>query len=124
VGEPILNRFVYVSASDEQARRELERAFAEFIADYAPDLRAALEARYGEGPVDYGRVVEDFCLFGSPATVRARLLRLRDVAGIRRLIVTLNYPTVELALCRRSMELFAREVMPALQVEGPVRMSA
>jgi alkanesulfonate monooxygenase SsuD/methylene tetrahydromethanopterin reductase-like flavin-dependent oxidoreductase (luciferase family) len=122
--EPTVNRFVYVSTSDESARREMEEPFAEFIASFAPDLRAALEARYGEGPVDYERVVEDFCLFGSPSTVTARLRELHKLVGLSRLLLTVNFPTVELGLCLRSMELFAREVMPALRSETPVRMPA
>jgi len=122
--EPTVNRFVYVSTSDEDARKEMEEAFAEFIARLAPDLRAALEARYGEGPVDYERVVEDFCLFGSAATVTARLRELQQVVGLRRLLVTVNFPTLELGLCRRSMERFAREVMPAVGAETPARIPA
>jgi alkanesulfonate monooxygenase SsuD/methylene tetrahydromethanopterin reductase-like flavin-dependent oxidoreductase (luciferase family) len=118
--EPTVNRFVYISETDESARNEMEQAFARFIADFAPDLRAALEARYGSGPVDYDRVVEDFCLFGSPATVAARILELREVVGVRRLLVTVNFPTLELDLCLRSMELFASEVLPAVNVAEPV----
>ena len=122
--EPTVNRFVYVSTSDESARKEMEEPFAEFIASFAPDLRGALEARYGVGPVDYDRVVEDFCLFGSPETVTARLRELRKVVGLRRLLATVNFPTLELDLCLRSMELFAREVMPVLRSETPVRIPA
>jgi alkanesulfonate monooxygenase SsuD/methylene tetrahydromethanopterin reductase-like flavin-dependent oxidoreductase (luciferase family) len=113
--DPTLNRFVYVSDTDESARREMEEPFVEFIADYAPDLKAALEARYGEGPVDYDRVVEDFCLFGSASTVAERLLELRERVGLKRLMATLNFPTVEHELCLASMRRFATEVMPALR---------
>ena len=34
--EPTVNRFVYVSTSDESARTEMEKPFAEFIASLAP----------------------------------------------------------------------------------------
>jgi alkanesulfonate monooxygenase SsuD/methylene tetrahydromethanopterin reductase-like flavin-dependent oxidoreductase (luciferase family) len=122
--EPTVNRFVYVSESDESARMEIEAPFAEFIADYSPDLRAALESRYGGGPVGYERAVEDFCLFGSAPTVTARLRELRKLVGVRRLLVTVNYPTLELDLCRRSMERFAREVMPALRSATSMRVPA
>ena len=114
---------MYVSESDDSARREMAQPFVEFIAHYAPDLRAALEARYGEVPVDFDRAVEDFCLFGSPATVTARLRQLRGLVDVRRLLVTVNFPTLEVDLCLRSMGFFAREVMPALRSEWPVPVS-
>jgi alkanesulfonate monooxygenase SsuD/methylene tetrahydromethanopterin reductase-like flavin-dependent oxidoreductase (luciferase family) len=113
--EPTVNRFVYVSDTDESARAELEDAFVRFIAEFAPDLRAALELRYGTGPIDYDQAVEDFCLFGSPATVAGRLRELRERVGVRRVLVTVNFPTVPLELCLRSMELFAREVLPVVR---------
>jgi alkanesulfonate monooxygenase SsuD/methylene tetrahydromethanopterin reductase-like flavin-dependent oxidoreductase (luciferase family) len=113
--DPSVNRFVYVSETDESARREMAKPFVEFIADYAPDLKAALVARYGEGPVDYDRVVEDFCLFGSPSTVTERLLELRERVGLRRLMATVNFPTVEHDLCVASMRRFATEVLPAVR---------
>jgi len=122
--EPTVNRFVYVSDSDESARAEMEPAFVRFIAEFAPDLRAALEGRYGLGPVDYDRVVEDFCLFGSPATVAARLRELRKLVGLKRLLVTVNFPTLDLNLCLRSMKLFAHEVVPAVQAPVPVAVRA
>lgn len=118
--EPTVNRFVYVSESDDSARAEMEQPFVEFIADYAPDLRGALESRYGTGPVEYDRVVEDFCLFGSPTTVAARLRELQELVGLRHLLVTVNFPTVELDACLRSMELFAHEVLPAVRQQAPV----
>ncbi len=113
-----VNRFIYVAESDDQARLEIEAPFTEFVRKRAPDLRAALARRYGaEANATFDRWVEDFLIVGSPETVAARLDELRATAGVRDLVCSLNYVTLDHDRCVRSMELFAREVMPALNAE-------
>jgi alkanesulfonate monooxygenase SsuD/methylene tetrahydromethanopterin reductase-like flavin-dependent oxidoreductase (luciferase family) len=108
-----VNRFVYVSRSDAQARREIRGPFLHFISERAPDLKAALLRKYGcEARLCYDRFVEDFCLFGSPASVGSRIKELEAEAGLVYLLCSLNFITLEHDLCVRSMERFAREVMP------------
>jgi len=120
-----VNRFIYVSDSDATARREIEGPFMAFIKERAPDLKATLAKRYGdEKGFSFDRFLHDFCLFGSPATVAARIEELREQTGLQNLLATLNYITLDHALCLRSMELFAKEVMPAFAASGPSRASA
>ena len=108
-----VNRFVHVAETDEAARDALRRPFTEFMERRAPDLRAALEASYGSLP-SFEQMVDDFLLAGSPETVLERLRELRDSAGVSSLLATFSFVTVPHDRCVSSMELFAREVMPAL----------
>jgi alkanesulfonate monooxygenase SsuD/methylene tetrahydromethanopterin reductase-like flavin-dependent oxidoreductase (luciferase family) len=110
-----INRFVYVAESDERARADLEEPFIEFIDEHAPDLRAALIAKYGgRENLTFDRCVEDFLLVGSPATVASRIRTIGDEVACSYLLATFNFVTVDHPLCVRSMELFAAEVMPRL----------
>lgn len=110
-----VNRFIYVSDSDEKARREIEGPFMTFIRERAPDLKAALVKKYGgEKHFSFDRFLRDFCLFGSPETVTLRLKELKEQVGLTSLLSTLNLITLEHALCLNSMELFAKEVLSRL----------
>jgi len=111
-----VNRFVYVSADDRRARAEFERPFMQFIADRAPDLRAALLAKYGtEDELRFDRFLDDFLIIGGPDTVVCRLNEMLSAVDTGYLLVTLNFVTLDHSLCERSTELFGREVMPALR---------
>lgn len=111
-----VNRFVYVSADDARARKEFEGAFMEFMARRAPDLRAALVAKYGaEDELRFGRFLDDFLIVGGPDTVATRLNEILTSVDAGYLLVTLNFVTLDHSLCERSTELFAREVMPGLR---------
>jgi alkanesulfonate monooxygenase SsuD/methylene tetrahydromethanopterin reductase-like flavin-dependent oxidoreductase (luciferase family) len=108
-----VNRFVYVADSDARARREIRQPFLSFIAERAPDLKAALLRKYEtEARLCFDRFLEDFCLFGSPESVSARIEEFQDRAGLTYLLCSLNLITLDHARCIRSMALFAREVMP------------
>jgi alkanesulfonate monooxygenase SsuD/methylene tetrahydromethanopterin reductase-like flavin-dependent oxidoreductase (luciferase family) len=109
-----INRFVYVSDDDARARREIEGPFMTFIAQHAPDLKAALHEKYN-GAFHYERFVSDFCIFGSPATVASRMRQLQTELGTSYLLCSLNLITLDHQLCLRSMELMATEVMPQIR---------
>jgi alkanesulfonate monooxygenase SsuD/methylene tetrahydromethanopterin reductase-like flavin-dependent oxidoreductase (luciferase family) len=110
-----INRFIYVSDTDEKARAEIEGPFMDFIANHAPDLKAALIAKYdGEKNFDFRRFMNDFCVFGSPETVILRVREMANSINLTHLLCSLNFITQEHKLCIRSMEFFAKEVMPAL----------
>ena len=111
--ELIINRFIYVSDTDEKARREMEQPFMEFIKFRAPDLKAALTEKYGgEENFRFDRFMEDFCLFVSPETIRRGINELAVKVGINYLLCSLNFITQNHSLCVNSTELFAREVIP------------
>ncbi len=111
-----VNRFIYVADTDARARAELEGPFMRFMAERAPDLRQALSAKYGsDSALDFETFARDFLVLGAPETVAARLGEMLDAVDTDYLLATLNFITLDHALCTRSMELFAAEVMPSLR---------
>jgi alkanesulfonate monooxygenase SsuD/methylene tetrahydromethanopterin reductase-like flavin-dependent oxidoreductase (luciferase family) len=67
---------------------------------------------------------EGFVIVGSPATVRDRLKEIAERTGLGTLLPNFSVGNQPHHLTRKSMELFAREVMPTLRdvnADGPVR---
>ncbi|MGQ0546169.1 MAG: LLM class flavin-dependent oxidoreductase [Betaproteobacteria bacterium] len=93
----------YVSASDEQARRECKPAYDLYV-----DTRL-----YAKKHVYEDVLASGLCLFGSVETVARKMRRLHEM-GIRHVATMHNFGALDPALVERSMTLFAREVMPAL----------
>ncbi|HEU0169167.1 MAG TPA: flavin-dependent oxidoreductase, partial [Chloroflexota bacterium] len=56
-----------------------------------------------------------YVVVGSPATVRDRLIEIAKETGLGTLIPNFSVGNVPHELTRKSMELFATEVMPALR---------
>jgi alkanesulfonate monooxygenase SsuD/methylene tetrahydromethanopterin reductase-like flavin-dependent oxidoreductase (luciferase family) len=116
-----VNRFIYVSDDDARARAEFEQPFLELMHERAPDLKGALAAKYGSvDELTFDRFLADFCVCGSPETVSRRLREVVDATDTDYLLATLNFVTLDHELCERSMELFAAEVMPALEPSARV----
>jgi alkanesulfonate monooxygenase SsuD/methylene tetrahydromethanopterin reductase-like flavin-dependent oxidoreductase (luciferase family) len=67
--------------------------------------------------VETRRQVEEgaYAIVGSPATVRDKLLEYGQRLGVGNLLGLFQLGTLPADLTRKNMELFAREVMPALQ---------
>jgi len=108
-----INRFIYISDTDEKARREIEVSFMDFIKNRAPDLKDALILKYGsEEDFGFDCFIKDFCLFGSPETVTSQIKELNEKVNLGSLLCSLNFITLDHALCIKSMELFAKEVIP------------
>ena len=114
-----VNRFVYVSDDDERAEEEFEQPFCELMHARAPDLKGALVAKYGGvEELTFERFAADFCVCGGPETVIRRLQEVTDATGCDYLLATLNFVTLDHALCMRSLELFGSEVLPVLAEEA------
>jgi alkanesulfonate monooxygenase SsuD/methylene tetrahydromethanopterin reductase-like flavin-dependent oxidoreductase (luciferase family) len=69
-------------------------------------------------------LIEDSLLIGSPATIRARVAELES-AGVGELVCWMNFGGLPSEQVRRSMRMFANEVMPAFKAVGerPSEMS-
>lgn len=84
----------------------------ERIADAHPDLQAgfrAIEERLSK--VTWEALVEETLIFGSPDTVARKIAEMRDI-GVGQVLCWMNFGGLHQEKIRRSMELFAREVMP------------
>jgi alkanesulfonate monooxygenase SsuD/methylene tetrahydromethanopterin reductase-like flavin-dependent oxidoreductase (luciferase family) len=111
-----LSRHVVVGDTDKEAQSAAKRAFALWY-----DALIHLWRAHGVGlprqmiPAEFEPALEGgYIIAGSPSTVRERLKRDNDVAGINYCICRLAFGDLTFEESKRSVELFAREVMPAL----------
>ena len=123
---------VYVAASDEQARKEARLHFETFrnvfvrmpIEMLLPpgytsreSLKNVMKAKaqmFGDVTLEQALELGLF-VCGSPQTVRRSFENYRKEMRFGNLLVLCQFATLPADLTRRNMELFAREVMPALK---------
>jgi alkanesulfonate monooxygenase SsuD/methylene tetrahydromethanopterin reductase-like flavin-dependent oxidoreductase (luciferase family) len=127
----VVTRHAYVADTDAQARREAEPHERWYLDSFARSLRAdglaglsdavrqqanemirrATERRWED-------LIEDALLIGSPATVRQRVAELAE-AGVGEVVCWMNFGGLPPDKVRRSMRLFAEEVIPAFRPTTP-----
>jgi alkanesulfonate monooxygenase SsuD/methylene tetrahydromethanopterin reductase-like flavin-dependent oxidoreductase (luciferase family) len=118
VGEFRVLRRVCLAASDGEALADARRALRWETATarrvHQAGSHAGAEARLADGSgVDEAATTLAGGCVGTPASVLRELLELRAL-GVRHVIAWLNFGDLPFAKVRRSMELLAREVIPAL----------
>jgi alkanesulfonate monooxygenase SsuD/methylene tetrahydromethanopterin reductase-like flavin-dependent oxidoreductase (luciferase family) len=125
---------IYVAETDAQAVEEYEPHFWYYAKNLlrnrdtfnAPPGHASvksalgvMEARRKSRPGNFNTWEEiqqgGYVVVGSPATVRDRLKEIAAHSGLGTLIPNFSVGNVPTHLTRKSVELFAREVMPALR---------
>jgi len=111
-----LSRHVVVGDADREAQGAAKRAFHLWY-----DALIHLWRAHGVGlprqliPEKFEDALEQgYIIAGSPATVRERMKRDNEIAGINYCICRLAFGDLSFEESKRSIELFAREVMPAL----------
>jgi alkanesulfonate monooxygenase SsuD/methylene tetrahydromethanopterin reductase-like flavin-dependent oxidoreductase (luciferase family) len=120
-----VTKHVYVADSDEDARRTAEPYekwyLDSFVRSLRPDGLVGLSDRVRRQASEFAQraserrwedLIEDSLLIGSPATVRAKVKQLA-AAGVGELACWMNFGGLPVDKVRRSMQLFAEEVMPA-----------
>lgn len=123
LNEWTVTKHVYIADSDEQARREAEPHERWYLDSFARSLRGVegmSESARQQADAFVKRVserrwedlIEDSLFIGSPATVRAKVAELQ-AAGVGELACWMNFGGLPVDKVRRSMRLFAEEVMPA-----------
>ena len=123
----VVTRHVYVADSDAQARREAEPHERWYLDSFARSLRpdglAGLSEAVRQQANEMVRraterrwedLIEEALLIGSPATVRQQVAELAE-AGVGELVCWMNFGGLPPDKVRRSMRLFAEEVMPAFR---------
>jgi alkanesulfonate monooxygenase SsuD/methylene tetrahydromethanopterin reductase-like flavin-dependent oxidoreductase (luciferase family) len=119
-----VSRQIYVADTDaralEQARPYEEWYQASFrrfviperIEDAHPSLQPGFRAMAERlSRVTWDGLVRETLAFGSPDTVARHVARMREM-GVGQILCWMNFGGLPQASIRRSMELFAREVMP------------
>ena len=94
----------YVADSDEAARAEAAQAF---------DLYVATRL-YAKSQVYDDIIASGVCLFGGPATVIEKLVRLYEM-GARNVAFLINFGALDHKLVCASMERIQREVVPEVE---------
>jgi alkanesulfonate monooxygenase SsuD/methylene tetrahydromethanopterin reductase-like flavin-dependent oxidoreductase (luciferase family) len=113
---------VYVAETDEQARREARPAHAAWFENFTRRYVEIGEAERFAGRGDFDRLLQDeMMLIGSPATVRSQLSRQLEVSSANYFLGVFAFGSLPLEKVQRSLELFAREVMPAFVAPAPKR---
>jgi alkanesulfonate monooxygenase SsuD/methylene tetrahydromethanopterin reductase-like flavin-dependent oxidoreductase (luciferase family) len=130
-----VSRQVYVAATDAKAREEVEAHARQFYGGVGGHVAAAREMQksrvtersysYKSGPhitmplgadAEYDRVLENgYLVAGSPDTVTRLIKQQEKTLGVGRFLTYLPFGTMEIPQAMRSLELFAKEVLPNLR---------
>ena len=123
----VYTKHVYVAPTDAEARADAEGPERWYLDSYARSISPAgldglSEAVYRDAArtaqqmseLRWEELVEQSLLVGSPATVRRQVAEL-EAAGVGQLLCWMNFGGMPPEKARRSMRLFAEEVMPAFR---------
>jgi len=120
-------RWTYLAETDAKAKRESEAGMMRHLQHFSSGHTSGYLGTVSDGGAtskrDYDALNRDIILHGSPATVIEKIERLRDLTGIRS--VMLHYPPwygYDKAMA--SLEMFASEVMPHFRAKTPARLRA
>jgi alkanesulfonate monooxygenase SsuD/methylene tetrahydromethanopterin reductase-like flavin-dependent oxidoreductase (luciferase family) len=124
LGDWGVSRHIYVAPTDAQAQGEAkaaelwyQEAFRRFviperIEDAHPSLQPGFRAMAERlGTINWEDLVRETVAFGSPGTVAAKIEAMRAI-GVGQVLCWMSFGGLDQDKVRRSMELFAREVMP------------
>jgi alkanesulfonate monooxygenase SsuD/methylene tetrahydromethanopterin reductase-like flavin-dependent oxidoreductase (luciferase family) len=106
---------VYVAETDAQARREARSAHAAWFENFTRRYVEIGQADRHADRGDFDRLLDaELILIGSPATVRAQLGRQLEASGANYFLGVFAFGSLPLEKIQTSLDLFAREVIPAL----------
>jgi alkanesulfonate monooxygenase SsuD/methylene tetrahydromethanopterin reductase-like flavin-dependent oxidoreductase (luciferase family) len=119
-----VSRQIYVAPTDAQALAEAKDAEMWYqdslrrfqVPERIEDAHPSLQAHFRQlaerlATVNYDDLIRETVAFGSPDTV-ARKIEAMRAAGVGQVLCWMNFGGLAQEKIRRSMELFAREVMP------------
>jgi alkanesulfonate monooxygenase SsuD/methylene tetrahydromethanopterin reductase-like flavin-dependent oxidoreductase (luciferase family) len=117
-------RMVYVAESDASAMRSITSVAQQFWSDFTPPSPQWRQAKLKAPHV----TIEDILLelgwvVGGPESVTAELLRYVSSSGLDGLDVSFHVPGLERRVANRSMEVFAKQVVPALRSAGAANLA-
>ena len=111
---------VHVAATDELAREQARPAFDHFMHNFTYRfVRRGMPNRYQDRANFLSQLERGALLVGSPDTVREQLRGYLERTGANYFIGTFAFGSLPLDQVLTSVDLFAREVMPALRSLEP-----
>lgn len=125
-GHADVARFTYVAETDAKAKRESEAGlmhhFKHFASGHTSGYLGTVSDK-GGALRDYDGLTRDIIIHGSPSTVVEKIEELREMTGIRSLM--LHYPPwYGPEKTNASLEMFATEVAPKFRPPEPARKRA
>jgi alkanesulfonate monooxygenase SsuD/methylene tetrahydromethanopterin reductase-like flavin-dependent oxidoreductase (luciferase family) len=106
-----VNRFIYVTESMAKAKTEMEEPFMKFLdRGTTSDIKEYFFRDAKD--LTYEALFKDACIFGDPDYCIQQIERLQKEIDLRYLLCTFNYFTMDLKQSLKSMEMFAKYVMP------------
>ena len=118
VDHPVLERFVAIGETEDQAERNMGRlvqSFGQFLSLYTAGGRRAVPETDGEFQVDSAAASKNrpaIAVSGTPDQIVSALQQAIDETGARRLLVE--------TFSREEARLFAREVIPVLKQRNAI----
>ena len=119
-----ISRQIFVAATDAEAREQAKEAemwyqesFRRFVVpERIEDAHPSLQSHFRQlaerlAHVNYEDLIRETVAFGSPDTVTRKIAHMQ-AAGVGHVLCWMNFGGLAQDKIRRSMELFAREVMP------------
>jgi alkanesulfonate monooxygenase SsuD/methylene tetrahydromethanopterin reductase-like flavin-dependent oxidoreductase (luciferase family) len=111
-----------VAETDQQARAHAQPAFEQFMHNFTYRyVRRGQPTRYADRADFNTQLERGTLLVGSPATVRERLREYLERTGANYFIGTYAFGSLPIDQVLKSVDLFAREVMPAVRQLDAVR---
>ena len=128
------NQLVYVAETDAQARREAEEAAIWYVRAAArywasPDKSKIPEQyQFYAGITDYLNSISwdqifELSLMGSPQTVAKKLRFLHEECGLNYLLLFYHFGYMDHAKVMKSIELFAKKVIPEFRTSEQQRVA-
>jgi alkanesulfonate monooxygenase SsuD/methylene tetrahydromethanopterin reductase-like flavin-dependent oxidoreductase (luciferase family) len=123
-GKPLpkigMGRFIVVAGSDDEALGIARRAYSVWHQSFTHLFRLHRIKQVHPRPPDFDAMIaRGQAIAGAPARVAAFLQQQIDATGCNYVIGQFAFGDITPDECLRSIELFAREVMPALRAEAP-----
>src|SRR5262249_9184217 len=110
---------IYVAETDAEAEQAARAAYPDFYENFSW-LFALHHDPYPERQRDFDGLVQNgLMLFGSPATIRARLQEIMDLTGCHYFAGLFAWGSLATERIMNSLRLFTDEVMPAIRAGGP-----
>lgn len=112
-----VNRFIYVAESMAKAKAEMEEPFMAFLSrGTTSDIKEYFFRE--EKDLTFDNLFKEACIFGDPDYCIQQIERLQKEINLKYLLCTFNYFTIDLKQSLKSMEMFAKYVMPHFKKAG------
>lgn len=119
-GEIALFRYVFVASSTQEAISAAGGPFIQaFESMYFRWPHPVVKRPAGKLTIE--RLAEDRIILGDPSTCAREITRFRKELDLKHLVCRFSVPGIAREACLTSLDLFTREVIPALREEAPVK---